>query len=510
MYLCMRNIMPTKPEESNRERNMKKTVIQICLPIIAAIMLGACAPTSTTTSSTAPTAIVATAAVAQATTTPTAQAVITDASAPPAPPANGAAGAPPGGGGSTNAAAGLASATGAYTLDGGTATQENQTYTAANEDESGVYVINGASLTLTNPTVATSGNTSSADNSSFYGLNAGVLVSGGSKVTITGGVINTSGTGANGVFAQGADTAVTLTDVTINATADGGHGVMATNGGVMTLTNVDMTTAGPHSGVIATDRGGGVITVTGGAVLAKGADSPAIYSTGKISVADAQLTATGAEAAVIEGANSIVLNNVALSSSVADKWGVMIYQSFSGDAEGSQGAFSMTGGSLAYTSATGPLFYVNNATGVITLQGVKVTAASGVLVDASANSRWGASGANGGTVILTADGQTLAGNMTADKISSITVTLQNGSSLTGAINTARTAKAVNLTLDATSRWSVTADSYVTCLTIPNLSGDSITTIIGNGHTVYYDQGACPALDGKTYSLAGGGALTPAQ
>ena len=35
---------------------------------------------------------------------------------------------------------------------------------------------------------------------------------------------------------------------------------------------------------------------------------------------------------------------------------------------------------------------------------------------------------NGGTLILTADGQSLTGNLVADNISSITLTLQNGSS----------------------------------------------------------------------------------
>jgi hypothetical protein len=84
-------------------------------------------------------------------------------------------------------------------------------------------------------------------------------------------------------------------------------------------------------------------------------------------------------------------------------------------------------------------------------------------VDASANNRWGNSGANGGNVILTADRQTFSGDMTADEISTITATLQNGSALTGAINTAHTAKAVNLTLYASSTWNVTADSMLTCL-----------------------------------------------
>jgi hypothetical protein len=274
-----------------------------------------------------------------------------------------------------------------------------------------------------------------------------------------------------------------------------------------------MTTAGIHSGAIATDRGGGTITVTGGTVTTSGQDSPGIYSTGVITVTGATITATGAEAAVIEGANSITLTNTTLSSSKDDKWGVMIYQSMSGDAEGTQGTFTMTGGSLAYTANSGPLFFVTNSSGIITLTGVEVTAKSGTLVEAGATDRWGVSGSNGGTVIFTADGQTLSGDMIADSISSITATLQNGSSLTGSVNPDHTAGTVNLTLDSTSTWTVTADSYLTSLSDPSgIAGSSITNITGNGHNVYYDASlaANSQLGGLTYSLVNGGELIPMQ
>jgi len=211
---------------------------------------------------------------------------------------------------------------------------------------------------------------------------------------------------------------------------------------------------------------------------------------------------------VIEGANSITLTDTSMTSSMEGKWGVMIYQSFSGDAQGSQGTFTMTGGTLSYTSTTGPLFYVNNSIGVITLKGVNLNAASGILVNAAAGS-WGTSGSNGGTVVLTADSQILNGNLVADAISSITAALQKGSVLTGAINPDNAVRSINLTLDASSNWTVTADSYLTCLTNSSgISGTNVSNINGNGHTVYYDKSTCPALGGQTYNLTGGGTLRP--
>jgi hypothetical protein len=338
-----------------------------------------------------------------------------------------------------------------------------------------------------------------------------VLAAIGGTIHMTGGTITTTGAGANGAFATGSGSIVTLANVTIKATGEAGHGVMATQGGTMALTNVDMTTTGTHSGAIATDRGGGTITATGGTVTTSGQDSPAVYSTGAITALSATLTATGSEAAVIEGANSITLNNCITTSSIADKWGVLIYQSMSGDAQGARGVFTVTGGSLKDTAATGPLFHVTNTTAVITLKGADVSVASGILLDAAGGTRWGTSGSNGGTVEFTADTQTLAGSMVADKISTVALTLKNGSSLTGAINTAKAAKSVILTLDASSTWTVTADSHLTSLSdTAGISGTKITNIVGNSHTVTYDTGANPGLGDKTYTLSGGGVLKPAS
>jgi len=63
-------------------------------------------------------------------------------------------------------------------------------------------------------------------------------------------------------------------------------------------------------------------------------------------------------------------------------------------------------------------------------------------------------------VVLTADNQTLPGDMIADSISTIAVTLKNNSTLTGKLTKA------SITLDAASLWSVTGNSVLTSLPIP--------------------------------------------
>jgi hypothetical protein len=474
--------------------------VGLCLVLLLGVFLAACSSTST-----AKTSDVTTAASAAGTTSSASSGVTTAQ--------GGSPGAVPG---SSSGAPGGASSTAvyptkaAYTQSAGTKSEQDQTYSSSEDDRSAILVSDGGSFTATNGDIQTTGDSSSNDSSSFYGLNAAVVATSSSFITLSGGSITTTGSGANGAFATGEGSSVSLSNVTIEAAGGGGHGVMATQGGAVTLDEVKITTAGANSAPLATDRGGGTITATGGSALASGKDSPALYSTGTITVTGGTYEATGAEAAVIEGGNTINLTDVALSSSMADKWGVMIYQSMSGDAAGTQGTFTMRGGSLTYTGANGPLFYVTNSTGVISLAGVQVKCASGVLVKAAAGN-WGTSGSNGGTALLTADGQRLTGNLVADNLSSLAITLKNSSSLAGAINPDRSAKEASLALDATSIWIVSADSYLSVLTLSTgISGTSISSIVGNGHTVYYDaaNAANSVLSGKTYSLAGGGTLKP--
>ena len=164
----------------------------------------------------------------------------------------------------------------------------------------------------------------------------------------------------------------------------------------------------------------------------------------------------------------------------------------------------MTGGSLTWPSTSGPVFYVTNSTGVITLKHVAISGSSPILVKAAAD-QWGTSGRNGGTVILTADSELLAGNLVCDAISAISLTLKNSSSLTGSVDSA------SLALDGGSTWTVTATSHVTAFSDPSgISGGMVANVTGNGHTVFYNAAlaANTPLGGKTFQLLNGGSLAP--
>jgi hypothetical protein len=380
--------------------------------------------------------------------------------------------------------------TGAYTLDGGTASKNGTTITASGTDQSGVLVEGGGTLTLTDAALSTSGPSKSSDESSFYGLDSGLLVYNSGKVTIDAGSYSTSGLGANAVFAYGSGASITLAGSTVKATGAYSHGLMTSGGGTITATGTTVATTGHNSAALATDRGGGTISFTGGSLSTAGADAPLIYSTGTITTTGTTGTASAAEAAVVEGSNSVTLTNSTLTGK---KNGVMLYQSFSGDAQVGTSQFTMTGGSL--TATGGDAFYVKNTKATVLLKGgAKISESSGKLIDAL----------DSGVVTFTAQGEALTGNIVTDSTSSATVLLEDDSSLAGMIDKAA------LTLDSSSTWTVTANSTVTNLTGAAISNGTVTDIVGNGHNVYYDKSASANsyLGGKTYKLADGGELIP--
>jgi len=364
--------------------------------------------------------------------------------------------------------------TASYLVTSGTVTQTDKSYSSSTADTSAVGINGTGRLTLLNCAITTSGNTSSTDNSSFYGLNAGILVDTGGTLVMTGGSVTTSGTGANGIFAYGTGVGY-VTDVTVDCTAQAAHAVMCSGGGTLTVSNLVANTAGTNSGAIATDRGGGTIYVTGGTIRTTGKDSPAIYSTDVVSVTNATLTATASEAVVIEGKNQVDLANCTLSGGVSTYGGIMMMQSMSGDADEGTSKVNMTGCSM--TVNAGPAFFVTNNSAEIYLTDSAITNSSeAVLINAAATTRWGTIGSNGGTATLVAIGETLSGAMTADSISSIDAELLSGTTYTGM------ATGVAMTIDASSRWNVSGASTLETLdtegTLAYVSLSNAVTVTG--------------------------------
>lgn len=395
----------------------------------------------------------------------------------------------------------------------------NKTLSATSSDESAIVVNDGGSLNATGLTISKSGDSSNTENSEFYGLNAAVLVQKGSEATIKDTTIKTSATGANAIFSTGENATLNVSNTKITTTGDSSRGLDATYGGTINANKVTITTSGQHCAAVATDRGEGTVTVKNSILNTNGKGSPCVYSTGTISVSDSKGMATNSSCAVIEGKNSITLNNTKLTSygigrvdDGIDNCGVMIYQSMSGDANEGTGTFSATDSTLTISKKskiyeTSPMFFITNTDAMINLENTKLNYGSNQLVTVSGNDgEWGSQGSNGGNLTLNATNQILNGNISVDNISTASFILK-GSTLTSTINSENNAKEVNLSLDSSSKWVVTGDSYVTTLTLEN---NDLSLIEDHGYTIYYDASANSWLNGQTITLSNGGTLTPIQ
>ena len=420
-------------------------------------------------------------------------------------------GSPPGGapGGSSSSSVTYSGATSISSSE----TQTNQTYSSSSADENALLIDTSDSVTITNPTVTKSGDSDGGDNCNFYGINSGIMVKGGGTVTITGGTVEATATGANGVFSYGGNggqngadgdgTTVIIKDTVINTTGDNGGGIMTTGGGIMQAENLTVTTSGRSSAAIRTDRGGGTVTVTGGSYTTSGLGSPAIYSTADITVSDATLVSNLSEGVCIEGKNSVTINNSDLTANNTQMNGnatfldsIMIYQSMSGDADSGTSSFTMNGGTL--TSKSGHVFHVTNTNAIINLSGVTINNedSSNVLLSVCDD---GWSGSQN-IATLNASGQILNGTILVGDNSTLTLNLSNSTAFTGTVSGEITnAKGttvssevgtVSVTLDDTSKWSLTADTYIT-----EFNGNA-ANVINNGYTLYVNG---VALEGTSDS-----------
>lgn len=323
----------------------------------------------------------------------------------------------------------------------------------------------------------------------------------GETATLSGETYEATETDANAVFATGETAKVTAKHLKIHTKNNSSRGLDATYGGTIEAEDVDITTEGEHCAALATDRGEGTVTVHDGTFATSGQGSPNVYSTGAISVYDSTGKAMASEIAVVEGKNSIVLDGVDLTGS--KDHGVMLYQSFSGDAGVGEASFSAKDSTLRNLS-DGPMFFVTNTKAKASLTSVELQQAGSVLVNVAA-SRWGTTGANGGDFTLSAREQVLTGDVKADALSSITLQLGDAADYEGAFNADNTAKNAAITLTSAAKWTLTSDAYVT--TIADAAKD-FENIASNGHNIYYDASAATALGGKTYDLPGGGKLLP--
>ena len=376
-------------------------------------------------------------------------------------------------------------------------TVKSENYNSTTADENALSVSGKVNVTVEDSKVTKTGDSNGGDTTSFYGTNSGIIAKDGANLTIENATIETDATGANGVFSYGVSattsnsssdgTTVTIKNSKITTKKDNSGGIMTTGGGITKAENLTVETSGVSSAAIRTDRGGGKVTVNKGTYKTSGAGSPTIYSTADVTVKSATLTSTASEGIVIEGKNSVNLENVKLTDNNTKLNGksttyknIFLYQSMSGDATTGEAEFTAKDSTIV--TEKGDTFYVTNTSAKITLENNKITNkdSSGNFLRIQKDS-WGNSGSNGGNVTFSMNNQTAEGNIVVDEISSLTLNIKSKSKYTGSINNENTAKEVIVNIDKNSNIKLTGDTYVSEL---NDDDKSYSNIDFNGYKLY--------------------------
>ena len=308
-------------------------------------------------------------------------------------------------------------------------------------------------------------NTMQYDYSGSYSVS--LTVGEDSTAVIDGTDITASSSGSNGVFATDSGTAL-VNDTSIETMADNSRGLDATYGGTISANKITADTQGGHSAIVATDRGGGSISLADATLSTAGSGFPLLYSTGDIQVNNVSGTSSGSQIAGMEGLNTILIKDSTLESTVTGKTasdpianGTIIYQSTSGDAEASTGehaTFQSVDSTLSSAIGSGSMFYFTNTTADVVLQNTELD--------------------------FDTDAATLTDNAAAG-------------SGTGTASDAP----ITVNVDGTSTWVVTKDTTISALNVASGGDGNTVTIVANGKTVVSGSGDVAVTVTGSYSTS---------
>lgn len=326
----------------------------------------------------------------------------------------------------------------------------------------------GSASTMQPPSGSFGGcaNTMQYDYSGSYSVS--LTVGEDSTAVIDGTDITASSSGSNGVFATDSGTAL-VNDTSIETMADNSRGLDAAYGGTILASKITADTQGDHSAIVATDRGGGSISLADATLSTAGSGSPLLYSTGDIQVNNVSGTSSGSQIAGMEGLNTILIKDSTSESTGTGKTasdpivnGIIIYQSTSGDAEASTGehaTFQSVDSTLSSAIGSGSMFYFTNTTADVVPQ-------------------------NNTELDFDTDAATLTDNAAAG-------------SGTGAASDVP----ITVNVDGTSTWVVTKDTTISALNVASGGDGNTVTIVANGKTVVSGSGDVTVTVTGSYSTS---------
>lgn len=316
--------------------------------------------------------------------------------------------------------------------------------------------------------------------------------------------------GAAQFYSYGENTVVEVSNAWLYSSGPVSHGLYAAGYGTIIGRNVQVYSGGRRSSSFSGDSPVGHVYVYDSIAHAAGIGSATFYALGDIYGENVLSLSEMGPVVFSDGGNTIDLVNCDCTAGLLG--GVVMFS----DAQRQSGAtLNLTNTKFTTTGTEMPALWFGNVVADVTLSNSQLVTNSGVLVVANYSAitqdfDYYAGYADNSNLLpaevtVSVAESDLTGDLVAYNGSSISWSLGQFSSWKGAAYSGYGSAVFDVSLDATSQWTLTRDTSVRNLT-DSLS--SLDNIHSQGHTLYYNSTVTSWLKGKTVRLSGGGSAKP--
>lgn len=291
------------------------------------------------------------------------------------------------------------------------------------------------------------------------------------------------------------------------------HGLYASGNGTIYGSNLEVYSGGYRSSSFSGDSPAGYVYVKDSVAHSSGIGSATFYALGSIDASNVVSVSEKGPVIFSDGAQTATLVDCDCTAGLLG--GVAMFSSQIRNDADSPATLNLTNTKFTTTGKTMPGLWFGNLIGQVTLNNAELNTDSGILVVANYSqitqdfdyyaSYEDNSSLKPAEITVSISESDLVGDLVAYNGSSISWALTKHSTWTGAAYSGYAKSTFDVSLDATSQWTLTADT-----TVQNFT-DTLRTlknVHSGGFTLYYNSTVSTWLGGKTVRLPGGGKARP--
>ncbi|VZH91368.1 unnamed protein product [Fusarium fujikuroi] len=406
---------------------------------------------------------------------------------------------------------------------------DHVTWHANKNDTSVVLVSKNADFAASYSTFIKSGYYSNLNWASFYGFNAAINVfwipqgvmgarlmffstKANNSVAVLDHVNITVHNGAANVYSYGTGTVINVTNSWLYSSGPVSHGLYASGNGTIHAKNLQHYSGGHRSSAFSGDSPAGYIYVEDSVSHVRGIGSATYYALGEIHATNVASVSEQGPVVFSDGKQKIYIKDCSAQAGLLG--GTVLFSS----SERRAGAvLDLEDTTITTTGKTMPGLWFGNVIADARLKSVQLNTASGILAVANFSQITQDFNYYGGyvdnpsmkaaEVSLKVLESSLSGDLIAYNKSSISLSLTQYSNWKGTARVGYKTASFGVSLDASSEWTLTADTTLQNFTNLDTSNSNIQS---RGYNIYYNSSASANkwLKSRTIKLPGGGKLEP--